>query len=79
LFKFILSISKPDIKNGRPIPKEKYIRYVTPILIVSALEDRASKAPNTGPIHGVKPNPNAKPIIKNLNLLILPNLKIFSP
>ena len=63
-FKFILSESTAIKRNGIAKPSENNIKYITPEYKVSDLEESVSKAPRTGPIQGVKPNPNVNPIIK---------------
>ena len=53
--------------NGTARPIENNIRYMTPEYNVSDLDERANNAPRTGPIQGVNPKPNVKPIIKFLD------------
>ena len=54
--------------KGTARPNENNIRYITPEYNVSDLDERVNSAPRTGPIQGVNPKPNVKPIIKFLDL-----------
>ena len=41
--------------NGIESPNEKLINKPTPLYRVAEFEVKVNRAPNTGPIHGVKP------------------------
>jgi len=65
--KFIRSDRNAIVINGIANPNENNIKYITPEYNVSDLDDKVNNAPRTGPIQGVKPKPNVKPIIKFLD------------
>ena len=67
LLKFIRSEIIAMVINGIARPNENNIKYITPEYKVSDLDERVNNAPRTGPIQGVKPKPNVKPIMKFLD------------
>ena len=54
--------------NGIDKPNEKLINKPTPLYRVAEFEVKVNRAPNTGPIHGVKPKAKVKPKTKFLNV-----------
>ena len=54
--------------NGIDRPNEKLINKPTPLYRVAEFEVKVNRAPNTGPIHGVKPKAKVKPKTKFLNV-----------
>ena len=67
---FILNLpANSDMsRNGIVSPMEKLAKSPMPLLSVSEFEVRVKRAPNTGPIHGVKPKANVRPRTKFLNV-----------
>ena len=67
---FILNLpAKTDMSiKGIVRPIEKLTSNPIPLLSVSEFEVRVKRAPNTGPMHGVKPNAKVRPRTKFLNV-----------